>query len=208
MYTDQEIIQEIRRVAALVGKTSLKEREFNEFSRISGSTASYRFGSWNEAVKAAGLEPIDPVSVITGSQQIPDEDLLRELIRLYNETGKNPTYRLLRAKGKFSEYPYKARWNTLAEAFQVAQKRSPDMTHAFPSTPKGEHPHSTTVQLVPPTIKPKTPRKERVVFGEPIDFRGLRFAPVNEQGVVYLFGMISHELGYLIESVRTAYPDS
>ncbi len=30
---------------------------------------------------------------------------------------------------------------------------------------------------------------------------------MNEQGVVYLFGMISHELGFLIESVRTEYPD-
>jgi hypothetical protein len=49
--------------------------------------------------------------------------------------------------------------------------------------------------------------RKRIVLGEPINFRGLRFAPINEQGVVYLFGMISHELGHLIESVRTEYPD-
>ena len=28
-------------------------------------------------------------------------------------------------------------------------------------------------------------------FGKPLDFRGLRRAPINEQGVVYLFGIIS-----------------
>jgi len=50
-------------------------------------------------------------------------------------------------------------------------------------------------------------RRKKVQFGEPIDFRRLRFAPINEQGVVYLFGMISRELGFLIESIRTEYPD-
>lgn len=40
-----------------------------------------------------------------------------------------------------------------------------------------------------------------------MDFRGLRHAPINEQGVVYLFGMVSRELGFLIESVKAPYPD-
>lgn len=44
-------------------------------------------------------------------------------------------------------------------------------------------------------------------YGEAIDFRGLRYAPINEQGVVYLFGMVSRELGFLIKSIRTDYPD-
>jgi hypothetical protein len=47
----------------------------------------------------------------------------------------------------------------------------------------------------------------KVQFGEPLDFRGLRYAPINEQGVVYIFGMISRELGFLVESIRTDYPD-
>ena len=51
------------------------------------------------------------------------------------------------------------------------------------------------------------PTKDRIRFGAPIDFRGVRHAPLNEQGVVYLFGMVSRELGFLIESVRTGYPD-
>lgn len=51
----------------------------------------------------------------------------------------------------------------------------------------------------------KQPRDQEL--GEPLDFRGLRHAPVNEQGVVYLFGMVSRELGFLVESVRQRYPD-
>lgn len=57
-------------------------------------------------------------------------------------------------------------------------------------------------------LKPsKKISKKKTQFGKPIAFRGLRFAPINEQGVVYLFGMVSRELGFLIESIRTEFPD-
>ena len=38
-------------------------------------------------------------------------------------------------------------------------------------------------------------------------FRGLTHAPINEQGVVFLFGIVSHELGFVVESVQASYPD-
>lgn len=48
---------------------------------------------------------------------------------------------------------------------------------------------------------------KRIEYGEPINWHGLRYAPLNEQGVVYLFAMISKELGFTIEAIRTAFPD-
>jgi hypothetical protein len=44
------------------------------------------------------------------------------------------------------------------------------------------------------------------LYGEPIDFRGLRHAPINEQGVVYLLGMVSCELGFYIEAIQQGFP--
>ncbi len=46
-----------------------------------------------------------------------------------------------------------------------------------------------------------------IEYGAPINFRGLRHAPINEQGVVYLFGMVSNELGLIVEAVQTGFPD-
>jgi len=40
-----------------------------------------------------------------------------------------------------------------------------------------------------------------------MDFRGLRHEPINEQGVVLLFGMLAEELGYRIEAVQNEFPD-
>ncbi len=52
-----------------------------------------------------------------------------------------------------------------------------------------------------------TKTKCKTVTGELINFRGLVWAPGNEQGVVFLFGMISRELGMYVELIRPGYPD-
>jgi hypothetical protein len=63
------------------------------------------------------------------------------------------------------------------------------------------------VEFIPQTIKPKPPGKTGRTSGESVRFRGLLRAPANKQGVIYLFGMISYELGYSIKSVMTEFPD-
>jgi len=40
-----------------------------------------------------------------------------------------------------------------------------------------------------------------------LNFRGLQHAPINEQGVVFLFGVVAHELGFLVESIAQGFPD-
>ncbi len=207
MYTDDQILKEILRVAALIGKDSVRKVDFQKHGIISISTVKYHFGTWNRAVESAGLTPIDPVEIARSQPSLSEEELLLDLIRIYNETGRPPTEAMINAKGKFSKTPYRKRWGGHTNAFAIARKRFPDKFKEHASQPSKNEPCVGDIKIVPETIKPKNVRKRRVVFGEPIDFRGLRFAPVNEQGVVYLFGMISHELGYLIESVRTEFPD-
>jgi hypothetical protein len=63
------------------------------------------------------------------------------------------------------------------------------------------------IKFIPQTIKPQKTKVKPRVSVEPIDFRGLRFAPASRQGVVYLFGMVSNELGFLIESFISEFPD-
>lgn len=45
------------------------------------------------------------------------------------------------------------------------------------------------------------------MFGDVLNYGAMLHEPVNEQGVVLLFGMMAGELGFLVESVRTGYPD-
>jgi len=50
-------------------------------------------------------------------------------------------------------------------------------------------------------------KKDRPVMGEPFDRRPMTNAPVNELGVMVLFGMVAAGLGLQVESVQGRFPD-
>jgi hypothetical protein len=54
---------------------------------------------------------------------------------------------------------------------------------------------------------PRGIRKDRPVMGEPFDRRPMTNAPVNELGVMVLFGMVAAGLGLQVESVQGKFPD-
>ena len=53
----------------------------------------------------------------------------------------------------------------------------------------------------------KWPKGTGREYGHAINFGNLIYAPTNEQGVVFLFGMVSKYLGFSIEWIGTGFPD-
>lgn len=54
----------------------------------------------------------------------------------------------------------------------------------------------------------KPPSKSRKrVFGDKVSFKSLSCAPVNELGVVYLFGVLHDTFDFRIESIQAGFPD-
>jgi predicted transport protein len=49
--------------------------------------------------------------------------------------------------------------------------------------------------------------EERSIVGSLINFRGMVYSPINEQGVVLLFGKILKDLNMYVEEIKTGYPD-
>ncbi|HLW51208.1 MAG TPA: hypothetical protein VKW06_00055 [Candidatus Angelobacter sp.] len=47
----------------------------------------------------------------------------------------------------------------------------------------------------------------RPVLGAPLILPGLAYEPVNESGVVFLFGMLAHRLGFRVECLQAGFPD-
>ena len=207
----QEIIDEIRRVAKLLNVTSLTQREFSANSKISISAVESRYGNWTRAIEAAGLIPNIP-RLVSGKPLLTDDDLLQEIMRLTSKLNKPPTEREMNAFGNYSVNPYRNRWGKFSDAVKVAYAK-----YGVPSgISVANPPHSKSVdnKIAVSTVKPAQtiPAKvyapsKKTQYGEQMDFRGLRHAPLSEQGVVYMFGMVSRELGFLIEAVRIAYPD-
>lgn len=50
-------------------------------------------------------------------------------------------------------------------------------------------------------------RTDRPVLGAPTRIPGLAHEPVNEMGVVLLFGMLAQKLGFIVEAVQSSFPD-
>lgn len=50
--------------------------------------------------------------------------------------------------------------------------------------------------------------KPVVMVGPPINFRGLMYAPVNENGVIFLFSKLAEDLGITIEGIQVKFPDA
>lgn len=48
---------------------------------------------------------------------------------------------------------------------------------------------------------------ERIAYGNPINLHSLRHEPLNEQGVVLLFGILARDLGFVVEAIQTSFPD-
>jgi hypothetical protein len=49
--------------------------------------------------------------------------------------------------------------------------------------------------------------KVKSIVGDLINFRGLVYAPMNENGVVFLFGRVADDLNMYIEEIKPGFPD-
>jgi HNH endonuclease len=69
---------------------------------------------------------------------------------------------------------------------------------------------SITAQASAPLLGGSFSRRvfpDRPVMGPPMQLAGMAHEPVNEMGVMVLFGMVAEKLGFRVEAVRAQYPD-
>jgi hypothetical protein len=164
-------------------------------------------GGWTEIRELAGVgrHPND-------KDPLTDEQLLREFHRVTSERGDIPTW-----------HQFASLANVGADTIRKRFGGGPGVVQRYREWLEKNHPDSPLLRFVQVKSKheivapvsqvrsspgsAKWAKGSGVVFGAPINFRGLRHAPTNEQGVVYLFGMVSSELGLIVEAVQAAYPD-
>lgn len=204
----RETIVEAAKHAAANCNGPLSKREF---CRQSGASDYFIYrlfpeDGWTEIRRLAGIDrhPNDKDSMT-------DEELLQEFHRVSAELGEIPTWH------RFTSIA-SVHTTTLTNRFGGRQ----GTLQRYRTWLEANHPESPLLQLVHikskhEIVTPASPPRALssaqwakgagVVFGAPINFRGLRHAPTNEQGVVYLFGMVSSELGLIVEAVQAAYPD-
>ncbi len=194
LISNEQMIAELQRVAAELGQDYVTRTQFGLQSKLCpASLIERRFGTWNAATEAASLKPTAQAEVMRG-KRVSDDDLLRNLLDIYRQVGRVPTVNDVERFGAYSIGPYRTRGMDLTQATAEAVTRF------------GGEAAAAEVGAILQT-RARRPERARERYGELIDFRGFRYAPTNETGVVGLFTTVCQELGFVIEIIRNAHPD-
>lgn len=204
----ESLLAELRSVAKQLGKKSVARSEFVRESGISEHFVLKHFDSWNQFVEAAGLQPTDV-------SRIDDATLMEAMHEALLAEGGVTTRTRFRKACRYSDQVFAKRWgtweNVLLEFRRWAERRHPDFPY-FEQLPDPDKPRVSASPSAAPqfSISGKPASWEHAggrLYGPVLNFRGLQHAPINEQGVVLLFGMVALELGFMVESVATGFPD-
>ena len=186
------LVAHVRALGGRLGRCPSAE----EFRRRTGLKARlYRreFRSYADLARAAGFEPPE-------SWRLSDEHLLRAMRDTF-----------VAARGILRPYPfaqrsrrssviYVRRWGSWDGA--LAALRDWLLRH------DAGFPYLGELRGLGPAPRSRPAAAERRRYGEPIRFRALEHAPVNEAGVIFLFALMAADLGFIVEALGPGFPDA
>jgi hypothetical protein len=141
-YSNQSLLEELQRVADVIGTQALTRSDIEKHARCSYTTLKQRFGGLHAALKAAGLTGQDI------RRNVSDEELLRELARIWDlvltHEGRRPFHRdLIKYKSKLSRHPYYRRWGSWIKACEALlewEGKASEVSSAAPTNTDTEKP--------------------------------------------------------------------
>jgi len=168
--SDEQLLADLREVAARLGKKTVGQKEYRRIGTYDDSTVSRRFGSWNEALRRAGLE-------LANELDLSEEQLFDNIFNLWAHYGRQPRRRELASPpSTVSQSPYSRRfgsWSAALEAFVRYAEASPG---------EGEAPAPATQQKRTPR-DPSLRLRFRVMQRDHFTCRACGASPAKEAGV-------------------------
>ncbi len=185
------------------------------------------FGSYTRALEECNLETCRTGG---GGNKVPLEKLLMDWATVaqklkkvpsmgeYEMLGRYSTRPLVRCFGSWRQVPYGLK--QFAESHGLAEQWQAELAFVG-GTAEGV----STVRAVPPAVRPlarpqqvpqetaAAPRQwfpallNRPPYGLPMWPGPLVYAPVNEQAVIFLFGAMAWQLGFVVQRWQTEFPD-
>ena len=111
--SDEELINDLKKVAQELGKDTVTTFQYTEFGKYSIDTISRRFGGWNNGLTKAGLD-------IKKRNNIGDVELLENIESLWIHLGRQPKYsELVKPLSKFGAGTYDKRFGTFRKGLET-----------------------------------------------------------------------------------------
>jgi hypothetical protein len=199
------MVEQLREIAERLGKETVSRSEFLRESGLTEWQVMKRFDAWNDLVLAAGLQ-------LSRNKKLTEDELFEALRDAFIEGGGVGSRLSLRRLCRVSDSVYTkrfGRWpNVLARFREWVVDHEPDFPYLadLPTDAETQAALAGAPRPGPPSQGWST-AATRTRYGPFLNFRGLQHAPINEQGVVFLFGIVAFDLGYVVEGVGVGFPD-
>jgi hypothetical protein len=203
--TKNEIVKTIRSFAKTMAATrasaTLRTRP-----KVTRHFIYEQFGSWRKALASAGLKASGP-----GMAQ-PESALMLDWAEAARKLGKIPSVYEYERAGRFSNVPFQTRyrrWKDVPEAFaKFARKDGVDQEWwDVLAIIEGEKESLAIAAGKRPAVTKRIVLRDRPIYGDPLGLPELAYAPVNEAGVVFAFGLAARKLGFTVHRIQTEFPD-
>jgi len=183
--------------------------EFTKMSPVSHRQIVKHFGGYIGALRATGLEL---KSTIGRGHGVPMDKLFTDWAGIVQKLKKTPSMNEYNLLSQYSPYPLMRRFGKwlqvphglkkFAERHGLAKKwkRELALIHEIPAP----RTNRTTTE-----IHHNWPAAmfDRPLYGPPMWAWPMAYAPVNELGVIFLFGAMSWQLGFVIHKLQAEFPD-
>lgn len=205
--TKEEILTAIREVAEKLGHTP-------SFAQLESMTPLRRrgirrhFGSYTWALQEAGL------GYRYSAHLIPTDELFGEWAMVARKLNKIPSIKEFEETSRYTVGPYQRRfrhWSRVPLGMaDYARKHAvesewQDVMALIRDREDGRA--APVVKWPANKVGPLAMRKDRPVYGPAMVASAFVHEPINEMGVVFLFGTQAARLGFMVTLVQTEFPD-
>lgn len=188
------IVSRLKEEAEALGRLPTK-REFWRSTRIPLKTVKKLFGGHRGLLQAAGFEPF-------GSRRLVRNEVLLRAMRDAFVAARGIVGRdLFHRHCRHDIRTVVKRWGSWPAACAALRDWLEINEPSFPYLSALRERCRGLKAVVSPL--PLAPR-----CGELMRFRALDHAPTSESAVIFLFGLVAQELGFVLDSVAAAYPDA
>ncbi len=204
----EEAVRMIREAAERLGHVP-SSSELQDLTPIRRWHIRRLFGTYSWALHQCKLAPR------YNGQRIPLELLFREWATQSRKLKKLPSIAEFNEMSRYTTGPYQRRflhWRRVPHAMQAFAKKSgldaewQDVMAIIEQT-HGAMVGATTGERLPGGLKPPVMRSDRPVYGPVMAPATLVHEPINEMGVVFLFGTVAAKLGFMVTLVQAEFPD-
>ncbi|MBL8876772.1 MAG: hypothetical protein JNM86_13330 [Phycisphaerae bacterium] len=170
-------------------------KEMRDVALIREDDCRRIFGGYSSLLRAAGFR-----GQVRGNQKdsARRDEMLDDYGRAIGRLGRFPSIGEYTDHGLFSYHTFKTTFGSW-----------PATRTAYVDRTGGSEQWSATLRklIEQKNVAVYNPHPDFPICGKPLNYRAMLHEPTNEQGVVLLFGMMAEEIGFIIENVRTSYPD-